>query len=79
MTGPIKTELENNMNWDSVEGNWTEFQGKAKQQWGKLTDNDLTVINGRREELEGLLQKHYGYAKDKVRAEVDRWITDFNK
>ena len=62
------------MNWDSIEGNWKQYQGKAKQQWGKLTDDDLTVIQGRRDELEGLLQKHYGYAKDKVQAEVDKWM-----
>jgi uncharacterized protein YjbJ (UPF0337 family) len=62
------------MNWDRVEGNWKEIQGQAKQQWGKLTDDDLTVIHGRRDELEGKLQKHYGYAKDKVKAEVDNWL-----
>ena len=62
------------MNWDRVEGNWKEIKGKAKQQWGKLTDDDLDVIKGRRDELEGRLQKHYGYAKDKVRAEVDSWL-----
>ncbi|MEQ1520701.1 MAG: CsbD family protein, partial [Aestuariivirga sp.] len=43
-------------------------------QWGKLTDDDLDVIEGRREELEGRLQKHYGYAKDKVKTEVDSWL-----
>ncbi len=62
------------MNWDSIAGNWKETQGKAKQQWGKLTDDDLAVIQGRRDELEGTLQKHYGYAKDKVKAEVDSWL-----
>jgi uncharacterized protein YjbJ (UPF0337 family) len=69
-----KSVLEIVMNWDRVEGNWKEVQGQAKQQWGKLTDDDLTVIKGRREELEGTLQKHYGYAKDKVKAEVDSWL-----
>jgi uncharacterized protein YjbJ (UPF0337 family) len=63
------------MNWDRVKGNWKEVQGQAKQQWGKLTDDDLTVIKGRREELEGTLQKHYGYAKDKAKAEVDNWLS----
>ena len=62
------------MNWDRVEGNWKEFKGKAKQKWGNLTDDDLTAIEGRRDELEGRLQKRYGYAKDKVRAEVDSWL-----
>lgn len=63
------------MNWDRVEGNWKEFTGKAKQQWGKLTDDDLDVVEGRREELEGLIQQRYGYAKDKVKSEVDAWLS----
>ena len=62
------------MNWDRVEGNWKEFTGKAKQQWGKLTDDDLSVVEGRRDELEGAIQKRYGYAKDKVKSEVDAWL-----
>src|SRR5439155_11735384 len=51
------------MNWDSIEGNWKEFKGKAKTQWGKLTDDDLKVIEGHRDLLEGRLQKNYVYAK----------------
>jgi len=68
-------ELERAVNWDSIEGNWKQYQGKAKQKWGKLTDDDLTVIKGRRDELEGRLQTHYGYAKEKVQAEVDNWMS----
>lgn len=64
------------MNWDRIEGNWMEFKGKVKQQWGKLTDDDLDVVNGRREELEGVLQKRYGYARDQARQDVDRWLRD---
>jgi uncharacterized protein YjbJ (UPF0337 family) len=64
------------MNWDRIEGNWKEFKGKAKQQWGKLTDDDLDVVNGRREELEGILQQRYGYARDQARQDVDRWLRD---
>ncbi len=52
------------MDWDRIEGNWKSFKGKAKQQWGKLTDDDLDVIEGRREELEGKIQERYGYHKD---------------
>jgi uncharacterized protein YjbJ (UPF0337 family) len=62
------------MNWDRIEGNWKEFRGKAKTAWGKLTDDDLDVIKGRREELEGRLQAQYGYAKDRARTEVDSWM-----
>jgi uncharacterized protein YjbJ (UPF0337 family) len=63
------------MNWDQIEGKWKEVRGKAQAQWGKLTNDDLDVIKGRRTELEGALQKHYGYAKDKVKAEVDAWVS----
>ena len=63
------------MNWDRIEGNWKEFRGKAKTAWGKLTDDDLDVIEGRREELEGRLQSQYGYAKDRARTEVDNWLS----
>ena len=62
------------MDWDRIEGNWKMFKGQAKQQWGKLTDDDLDVMNGSREELEGRLQSQYGYAKDRARDEVDTWI-----
>jgi len=58
------------MRWDSIEGNWKHYQGKARQRWGKRTDADLTVIKGRRERLEGRHQTHDGNAKEKVQAEV---------
>jgi uncharacterized protein YjbJ (UPF0337 family) len=61
------------MNWDRVQGSWKQFTGKAKEQWGKLTDDELTQINGDREQLEGKLQAKYGYAKDKAKQEVDNW------
>jgi len=61
------------MNWDRIEGNWKQFTGKVKEKWGDLTDDDLTRINGNREQLEGILQQRYGYAKDKAKAEIDSW------
>jgi uncharacterized protein YjbJ (UPF0337 family) len=61
------------MNWDRIEGNWKQFTGKVQQQWGKLTNDDLDVIDGRREELSGRIQKVYGVSKD----EADRQITSF--
>ena len=66
------------MNWDRIEGNWKEFKGKAKQQWGKLTDDDLTQINGKREELSGRLQSYYGYQKDRADREIDNWLNTNN-
>jgi uncharacterized protein YjbJ (UPF0337 family) len=49
------------------------MKGKVKEQWGKLTDDDLTAISGRRDQLEGKIQERYGYAKDQVRKEIDDW------
>jgi len=61
------------MNWDRIEGNWKQFSGKVKEKWGQLTDDDLAQVNGNREQLEGILQKRYGYAKDQAKQELDRW------
>lgn len=61
------------MNKDTLQGNWTELKGKVKQQWGKLTDDDLTQINGSYQELEGKLQKAYGYQKDQLQKELDEF------
>ncbi len=61
------------MNWDRIEGNWKQFAGKVKENWGNLTDDDIARVNGSREQLEGILQERYGYAKDKAKAEIDRW------
>ncbi|EOA03425.1 MULTISPECIES: CsbD family protein [Herbaspirillum] len=61
------------MNWDIVEGNWKQFKGKAKEQWGKLTDDDLDVIAGKRDQLAGRVQEAYGVSKD----EAEKQIRDF--
>jgi uncharacterized protein YjbJ (UPF0337 family) len=61
------------MDWDRVEGNWKQMKGKVKEQWGKLTDDDLDVINGKREQLEGRLQQRYGYGKDQAQKEINDW------
>jgi len=61
------------MNWDQIEGNWKQFTGKVKAQWGKLTDDDLTTIKGKRDELSGILQERYGYAKEKAEKELDNF------
>lgn len=59
------------MNQDTVQGNWQQLSGKIKQKWGKLTDDELTMINGRREELIGKIQEKYGFAKDEAERQVD--------
>jgi uncharacterized protein YjbJ (UPF0337 family) len=61
------------MNWDTIEGQWTQFKGKVKEKWGKLTDDDLAQIAGKREQLEGKIQERYGQGKDVVAQEVDDW------
>ncbi len=61
------------MNWDIVAGNWKQFQGKVKTQWGKLTDDQLDQIAGKRTELAGRIQEAYGISKD----EAEQQIKDF--
>lgn len=61
------------MDWNRVEGNWKQLKGRAKQQWGKLTDDDLTASAGRRDELAGKVQERYGIAKDAAHKQVDEW------
>jgi uncharacterized protein YjbJ (UPF0337 family) len=62
------------MNWDQIEGHWMKAKGKLRQQWGKLTDDDLARISGKREELAGRLQERYGYAKEQADREIDDWM-----
>ncbi len=59
------------MNWDRIEGNWKQFKGKVHAQWGKLTDDDLDVIEGRREELAGRIQEVYGISKDEAERQIE--------
>ena len=69
---PFRTEDE--MNWDRVEGNWKQFTGKVKEKWGKLTEDDLTVIDGKQDQLVGRIQERYGLAKDEAQKQVNTWI-----
>jgi uncharacterized protein YjbJ (UPF0337 family) len=61
------------MNWDRIEGNWKQFKGQARQQWGKLTDDELDLVEGRREELVGRIQEKYGIARDEADRQVRDW------
>ena len=58
------------MNWDRIKGNWTQFRGQVLQQWGRLTDDDLDVINGHRQVLSGRIQETYGISKDEAERQV---------
>jgi uncharacterized protein YjbJ (UPF0337 family) len=71
----VKPKEEMAMDWNRVEGNWKQFKGAAKEKWGKLTDDDLNVIEGRRDQLEGKLQQRYGFAKDQIHKDVDDWFS----
>lgn len=62
------------MNTDHMAGKWKQMKAAAKQQWGKLTDDDLEVINGRRESLIGKLQERYGMAKEEAQKKADDWL-----
>jgi len=61
------------MNWEQVEGKWKQYSGKAREKWGKLTDSDMTVIEGKRDQLVGKIQERYGIAKEEAERQVDDW------
>ena len=62
------------MNWDQLEGKWKQYKGQAREKWGKLTDDDLHIIGGRREQLIGRLQERYGIAKEVAAREADEFV-----
>ncbi len=66
------------MNEDTVKGNWKQFKGKVKEQWGKLTDDDIDVIAGKRDQLLGKIQERQGIARDEAEKQVKEW-EDRNK
>ncbi len=61
------------MNWDQVEGKWKQYTGEVKSKWGKLTDDDLTVVRGKRDQLAGKIQERYGIAKDQAESQIDEF------
>jgi len=64
------------MNQDFVKGKWKQIRGRARQWWGKLTEDDLDVIDGNRHQLIGILQERYGYTKEKAANEVNQHIQE---
>mgnify|MGYP003542655346 FL=1 len=65
------------MNWDQIAGNWKQLSGKAQQQWGKLTNDDLDVIDGKREEVVGKVKARYGISKEEAEKQVDDFSGKF--
>lgn len=61
------------MNWDQIEGKWKQFKGSAKENWGKLTDDDLDVAAGKRDKLAGKIQEAYGVTKEEAEKQIDEW------
>ena len=61
------------MNWDRIEGNWKQFKGTVKARWGKLTDDELDVIAGKRMELSGRIQEAYGLTKEQAERQIERF------
>ena len=61
------------MNEDIAKGNWKQFKGKVQEQWGKLTDDDFDVIDGKREQLVGKVQERVGIAQDEAEKQVSDW------
>lgn len=61
------------MNWDQAAGKWNQLKGSVKERWGKLTDDDLTVIAGNRDKLMGKIQERYGITKEKAEEELNQW------
>jgi len=63
------------MNWEEIQANWKKFRGEVKERWGRLTDDDLDVIAGRREQLSAEIQRKYAIAKDEADREVDEFFS----
>lgn len=65
------------MNWDTVEGNWNQWKGRLKEKWGDLTDDDIQMLDGRKDQIAGKLQERYGMARDQAERELDNWANDY--
>ena len=61
------------MNEDTLKGQWTQLKGQVREQWGKLTDDDLDQVQGKAEQLVGRIQERYGIARDEAQRQVDTW------
>lgn len=67
------------MNWDQIEGNWKQFKGAAREQWGKLTDDELDVIAGNRDKLAGKIQEKYGIAREAADKQIEQYRSRLKK
>jgi uncharacterized protein YjbJ (UPF0337 family) len=70
----VVAKVQSGKKWADIEGNWKQFAGKIKEKWGKLTDDDLAQINGKREKLEGKLQQLYAHGNEQAKKEIDDFL-----
>jgi uncharacterized protein YjbJ (UPF0337 family) len=64
------------MNEDTLKGQWKQLKGRAREQWGRLTDDDLDQVEGRSEQLIGKIQERYGIARDEARQQYEDWLSN---
>jgi uncharacterized protein YjbJ (UPF0337 family) len=62
------------MNEDILQGQWQQLKGRVRQQWGKITNDDLDQIKGSRDVLKGKIQEYYGRTREQAEEELDRWL-----
>lgn len=67
------------MNWNQVEGNWTQLKGQARETWGKLSDDDLDIVRGKRDQLIGKLQERYGLAQEEAERQAEQFAAEAGK
>jgi uncharacterized protein YjbJ (UPF0337 family) len=67
------------MNWDRIEGSWKQIMGKAREKWGKLTDDDWHQVAGKRDQLVGKIQERYGIARDAAQKQADEWAASLRE
>jgi uncharacterized protein YjbJ (UPF0337 family) len=66
------------MNWSELEGQWSQVTGSLKSQWGKLTDDDVKTVAGKKDVLLGKLQERYGILKEDAEKQADEWLAKFS-
>jgi uncharacterized protein YjbJ (UPF0337 family) len=67
------------MNWEQIEGRWKQYSGRFREKWGKLTDSDLEVIHGRRDQLVGKIQEHYGISREEAERQVTEYLANLRE
>lgn len=67
------------MNWDQIEGKWTQYKGEVKERWGKLTDDDLDVIKGKQQQLVGKIQERYGVAREAAEKQTNEFLKSLHE